>query len=107
MDEYRVSKKSFSALVNHIENTHRRAATSDDDAERLLEIYWDAISSKSSRGRDPSEIRRLFTLYETVLTRPLENLDLWDREKQRAKKALHSYLSIYRAIDVNRRMQKK
>ena len=105
MDEYRASKKTFSALVNHIENTHRRA-TSDDDAERLLQTYWDAISSKSSRGRDPSEIRRLFTLYETVLTRPLENLDLWDREKQRSKKALHSYLSIYRAIDVNRRMKK-
>ena len=104
MDEYRASKKSFSALVDHIEDVHRRPTA---DADRLLKAYWDAISTKSSRGRDPDDIRRLFTLYETVLTRPLEDLDLWDREKQRAKKTLHTYLSIYRAIDVNRRMKKK
>jgi len=104
MDEYRASKKSFSALVDRVEDVHRRP---DADAERVLKAHWDAISTKSSRGRDPEEIRRLFTLYETVITRPLEDLELWDREKQRAKKALHSYLSIYRAIDVNRRMKKK
>ena len=104
MEEYRASKKSLAALVDRIEDVHRRMKD-DDDSDRHLKTYWKAIASKPTKGRNPDDIRRLFTLFETIRTRPLENLDVWDEEKRRAKDALHSYLSIYRAIEVNRRIK--